>query len=418
MTKLSDSINSISPNTMPQRAKDMKSNDRGSNADNKIVNEPVKPKINFQNINQINKANFVAKVMNQSISSHFSLSLSKSFSNASITESPLKTNHNLADIDLAQADAENVEPLFDFEEVAKNVMAFVGGAIHAAQSRNVGYEQLEELFKQARSGVKQGVGEAIDILKSTGGLTKEIESGIDKSVNLINNKLDELHQQIFSPSEVSNTTSVTNQQSVLTAQSSNLSIITAEGDKVTISFNASQSGNAFEQYSSGERSNSYAVKQSYYSEQHFSYSVEGELNNAEKEALNDLIKQVDNVQRDFFNGDIEKAFNKAQELNYEPSQIASFNVDLKQQSTISQKYTQIANNENEAQDEKRKLVEQQLKPAIDFISQFEQLQQKTEKLLSTQGDQIGKFYDAVIKANGGDNISNKINRWHNIIDKI
>lgn len=417
MTTLNDSINRINQNLIPKHSSIVNKESNDKSPANKDVNSPSKPVLNLENINQINKAHFVAKVMNQSISSNFSFSLSKS----PFSEPSVKLNQNLADIDLAKTEAESDVSLFDFEEVAKNVMAFVSASILSAQSRGVGDEKLEELFEQARSGVEQGIGEATDILKDTGALTDDIETGIDKSRELINSKIDDLYQQVFKPQEPITSIdklSETNEVNISTAQSSDLSITTVEGDKITISFSAFQSKSSFEQYNTQGRGNSYQVEQSSYREQNFSYSIEGDLNESEKEALGNLIKQVNHLQHDFFKGDIEKAFAKAQELSFEPSQIASFDLDLKQQSTISQKYTQVANNQNEAVEAKHKLLGQELKPAIDFIKQFEQLQNEAEKLISSQGDQITKFYDAVIGADTIEGEGDKLVRWNNVIDKL
>jgi hypothetical protein len=422
MTKLNDSIHRINPSLLPKKSGVKNQEDNDKLLENKEVSPSPKQVLNLENFNQINKANFVAKVMNQSIFSNFSSSFMKlSLDTSSFDQPSVKINQHLAEIDLAKAEAESDVSLFDFEEVAKNVMAFVSTAILSAKSRDVGDENLEELFNQARSGVKQGIGEAIHILKDRGALTETIETGIDKSRELINSKIDDLYQQIFEPQEPAGTinkSAVTNENNISTSQSSDLSITTVEGDKITLSFNSIQDKSSVERYNVKGSPNNHQVEQASYSEQQFSYSIEGDLNENEEQALVNLINQVNALQHDFFKGDIEKAFIKANELAIEPSQIASFNLDLKQKSIISQKYTQVANNQDHAIEAKHKLIGQQLKPVIDFVEQFDQLQKSAEQLLSSEGNQITKFYDAIIEGGNAEDNLRKLTRWHSVIDKL
>jgi len=422
MIRLNDSINGINKKSHPINSRVMNKEGNEKLDGNKKVSSSPKQVLNLQNFNQINKINFVAKVMNQSISSNFSSSFMKLSLNTSSFDQPsVKINQNLAEIDLAKAKAESDVSLFDFEEVAKNVMAFVSTAILSAKSRDVGDENLEELFNQARAGVEQGIGEAIHILKDRDALTEAIETGIEQSRELINSKIDELHQQIFKsqePIEAIDKLLVTNENNISTLQSTDFNITTVEGDKVTISFNTYKTQSSIKQYNLQEESKSYQVWQSSYGEQNFLYSIEGDLNESEKEALGNLIKKVNHLQDDFFKGDIEKSLAKAQELFIEPSQIASLDLNLKQQSIMSQKYEQIPNNQSESVEAKHKLVRQEIKSVIEFVKQFEQLQKDAEKIINTKNKQIRQFYDAVIMGNSSTDVDKKLMRWNNVIDLI
>ena len=107
---------------------------------------------------------------------------------------------------------ESEASLFDFEEIAKNVLTFVGGAIKNAHSRGADVGELNDLFEQASSGVLKGIKLAE---KDLGGfLNDEIAEGISKSKHLIeegiaNLKHDILNSEtvVFSPSIVINTLS-------------------------------------------------------------------------------------------------------------------------------------------------------------------------------------------------------------------
>ncbi|MCG8527468.1 MAG: hypothetical protein MI748_13875 [Opitutales bacterium] len=58
--------------------------------------------------------------------------------------------------------------------------------------------------------------------------------------------------------------------------------------------------------------------------------VEGHLNDEELEAINQLVADVDDLAADFFDGDVQAAFAKGLELNYDRSQIAGYNLELKE----------------------------------------------------------------------------------------
>ena len=303
-------------------------------------------------------------------------------------------------------------------------MAFVSSTILSAKSRDVSNDELENMFEQARSGISQGIGEAIEVLTDAGTLTEEIQIGIDKSRDLIDSKIDELHEQVFSPPEDEEAQKIAMnlEQNIFKAQSSSIDILTAEGDKVSISFSAAQGKSLYEQSSANQSSSSYELQQSSYSKRNFSYNVEGDLNEDEKAALGKLIEDVSRIQKSFFAGDIEKAFEKAAELSIEPSQIASFSMNLTQQTSISQKYNQVANNQNDETQRESQRIAQQLIPAIDFEKQFEQLQQRAEQLLSSSNNNINNFYDAIIKADfllkPNSTPEEQLLRWHNIVDQL
>ena len=67
MTKLNDSIHRINPSLLPKNSGVKNQEDNDKLLENKEVSPSPKQVLNLQNFNQINKANFVAKVMNQSI---------------------------------------------------------------------------------------------------------------------------------------------------------------------------------------------------------------------------------------------------------------------------------------------------------------------------------------------------------------
>ena len=285
--------------------------------------------------------------------------------------------------------------LFDFEEVAKNVLNFVGGAIKNAQNKGADEQALNALFEQATSGVLRGIKLAEKDL--SGFLNEEIETGIASSKQLIDQGIAKLRQEIFNPeatqSEVANVESV--QASYLKAESGELTIRTNDGDRVNIRFEDLQAFQASQQQlasrveqqesaadippttastpqqaqepltegalganetlaaeparqpqnlqaATPEQSQSDSVEEPlvqeaesenlqsavFFQQQSLSFSVRGELDEEELKAIGQLVNDANSLAEEFFNGDIETAFNQALELGFDEQELAGFALQL------------------------------------------------------------------------------------------
>ncbi|MFA3792796.1 DUF5610 domain-containing protein [Aliiglaciecola sp. SL4] len=133
------------------------------------------------------------------------------------------------------------ESLFDFEEVANNVLHFVSGVISGAARNGADEETLSSLFDQARSGVAKGINLAEKDL--SGFMNEDISEGIDRSADLIEQGIQRLQDQLFgNENEVDDAalqspmSTVTESLSASRQQSGELQIRTRDGDEVTIRF--------------------------------------------------------------------------------------------------------------------------------------------------------------------------------------
>lgn len=302
---------------------------------------------------------------------------------------------------------------FDFEAVAKNVMSFVNSSLNAAKSRGVSTSELEEMLGQARQGANSGIDEAIEELSELNALDEELAKGIEQARNLINTAIDETQEDLVDDSEALpiNTPSLTShaieygsERYASKANSSDLSITSADGDVVTISFSALQESQISKNLSYSSNQNysemSYQHRDSSSSEMNFSYSVQGDLDKDELHAIKSLIKDISKIEKDFFAGNIDKAFNKALELGYDEEQLSSFNLELRQTQTnyVSQAYSEIANynaDENEA-------LNTAVRPVLDFIGEFKELRDNANKMLdhntTNEGDQFNKLLESVFNS--------------------
>ncbi len=255
-------------------------------------------------------------------------------------------------------EASENKSLFDFEEVAKNVLSFVDKALQKAKSNGADNDMLSGMLAKARQGVEDGFAQARDELDQMGQLNDDLALGIDKSYGAITEGLDKIEQNMFgAPGEVQGLSSAmvgaAYQASYSYERSSALSITTNDGDKVTINFAeamAYQRSEAAAVYGAGDGEGNGAVGASYQMSESrfhgvgFSFSVEGDLDEDEKAAIADLVKNVGKLADEFFNGDLDKAFEQAMELGFDESELSGFALNMSRVETVSvaAAYQQVA----------------------------------------------------------------------------
>lgn len=265
---------------------------------------------------------------------------------------------------------------FDFEEVAENVLNFVGGALKIAKENGADDEKLTEMFEQAKKGVEKGISQARKDLGAF--MNEELEEGIDKSFDAILRGLDDLEREYFGRGEESSAISAAQSISASREDSTELTLTTRDGDEVTISFASAQGFEARQQVAvqqtssglteEGEAAPSVQVgaSQSYelYQNERFSFSVEGDLSPEEIKDISKLVEDTSGLVDNFFNGDIQGAFQQASEIGLEDSQIAGFALELSRTETVEtvQQYQQVSGY-NDGQNSGNK-------PAIKAISEY------------------------------------------------
>lgn len=318
--------------------------------------------------------------------------------------------------------------VFDFEKVAKNVMSFINSSLSAAKSRGATTQELETMMGQARQGANQGIDEAIAELSDLNILDDELSEGIEQARDLINSGIDKTHEKLLSENEglttnsprlVSHSVQYMSENYSSQSNTSDLSITTADGDIVTISFSALQEKSASENfaYHSNENSKemSYQTNSTSHAQMNFSYSVQGDLDEDELQAIQSLIKDIGKIEKDFFAGNIDGAFNKALELGYDEQQLSSFNLELRQTQTnyVSKAYNQVANYINDDNEELNSIV----RPVLDFIGDFKELRDNANKLLDNEGDQFNQLLETVMNAEF-DNNKKLLDQFNQFIEKL
>lgn len=134
-----------------------------------------------------------------------------------------------------------------------------------------------------------------------------------------------------------------------------MQLTTKEGDTVSLDFKQlyAQYQSYTQQQSAQEGSSGVryfeskeALEMTAFEEQ-FGFSVEGDLNDDELNAIFDVFAQVDKLANSFFGGNIEKALSQAMALNIDYGQLESFKLNLTQTEASAVRYQKAAVTEYE-----------------------------------------------------------------------
>lgn len=294
------------------------------------------------------------------------------------------------------------------KEVASNVLGFVENRLKSEKAAGASAERLTDLMAQARAGVEKGYAQAEKDIKDLGLMTEELQAEISEGFDLIGKGLTDFEQKygIVPPvAEIEQadktvdaasvaTSSVAEaapspQQSVqvapelfknvsarsdqttasrisssmqvkdITASTADFVLKTREGDEVLIRFAD------IERLSVKQNDQGISVKLSQQSQ--FQFAVKGDLNEEEITAINDVLEQVGNISRLFFDEQFEQAFQSAMQLGFDSEQIASLSLDLsKTQVQEIRVYEGVAKGALESYKRNQ--------PLINMVQQFERLE--------------------------------------------
>lgn len=250
-----------------------------------------------------------------------------------------------ADVDLAADKTVNeATKAFDVDAIVDTVMKQIGKRIGEAKSAGASDKELESMFEAARSGVEKGFGQAREQIEALNKMNEPLAEKIDAAENGIYEGIDQLKKDTLEANN-KNDGAKTEQGSFeygrVFQQARNdfsFELTTQEGDKVTIKANSQFESYAAFMKSQGENGQSQVAGASQSNSSGYSFSVEGDISDAEMAAIDDLMSQVNSLSEEFYGGDLDKAFDMAMGLTSDASQIAEFSLNLRQQQTQAVEY--------------------------------------------------------------------------------
>ena len=186
------------------------------------------------------------------------------------------------------------------------------------------------------------------------------------------------------------------------SQTFDLNLKTQDGDSVSLSFSfaesysmsvgasvgSSQSANGSSRYAAVAASESYAM------EQGWQIAVEGELDDEELAAIDQLLKDMTHIANDFFSGDVQAAFNSASEFELDRTELASMDMTLTQTQQYAAAYSAVegySQNGNSGQSASSRLdnmlaqlESQKSNDSLSFVDNLLELQKSLIENLVTQ----------------------------------
>ncbi|MGH1462634.1 MAG: DUF5610 domain-containing protein [Neptuniibacter sp.] len=220
------------------------------------------------------------------------------------------------------------------EKVALRISDFVAQGLENARARGASEERLEQMYQAAVAGVEKGFKEATEILDELGMLNEETTANIEQTKDLT-------FEALAGLAPGSNETAPSRQVSLSAAErfsqseSFSLKVMTKEGDKVTIKFNGSETETTSLGYYSDDEASAVSFGVDRTESSSYKFSVKGDLNEEELDALQTLIQDINLIAEDFFSGDIQDAFEQATELEMDKSQLMNLNVSMSQSVSYS-----------------------------------------------------------------------------------
>jgi hypothetical protein len=122
-----------------------------------------------------------------------------------------------------------------------------------------------------------------------------------------------------------------------------LDVTTTEGDKVSIRFKALNVTELAAAQVSRDGGTSAAVEANVISRGRFQVAVEGNLNEAERAAIANLLDKVDDVASDFFAGDVQAAFSAAARVGLDSEALSAFDLKLSYSRSLAAAQTYASN---------------------------------------------------------------------------
>ena len=226
---------------------------------------------------------------------------------------------------------------FSPEKVAGRILGFIEQRLQSEQAAGADTAKLQKFLDQAREGVEKGFAEARKILDGMGVLQGKVASDIDDTYQKIQDGFSGLSQR-FNPDaalvEGSSSIAAYSERFAAQAETFEMSVTTRDGDRLRISIaqasaNWSQTGVVAS--SNGQGSSAVASSQSGSLQiGAWQISVEGELDDEERGALEKLFGQVQELSNKFYAGDLSGAFDRAMALEMDGEQLASMSLRLTQ----------------------------------------------------------------------------------------
>ncbi|HBX57692.1 DUF5610 domain-containing protein [Pseudomonas sp. UBA2684] len=228
---------------------------------------------------------------------------------------------------------------FTPEKVAGRVLGFIEQRLQSEAAAGADPAKLQKLLTQARDGVEKGFAEARKILDGMGVLQGKVAEDIDDTYQRIQDGFSDLDKRFgAAPASTTGSSAVAaySERFAAVAETFDMAITTRDGDRLRISVAQASANWSQTSVAAASTANGSAVIASSQSGSlqigGWQVSVEGELDDEERAALEKLFGQVQDLSDKFYAGDLAGAFDRAMALELDGEQLASMSLRLTQTS--------------------------------------------------------------------------------------
>ncbi|MBM6549671.1 DUF5610 domain-containing protein [Marinomonas ostreistagni] len=261
-----------------------------------------------------------------------SLSVVQQSMSARLQASFATPNANAAE--QAQTSASKNQNDFSPDKVAQRILSHIGNYMEKLQQEGADNERLSSVFDTAKSAVAQGMADASEKLEALGWLTTGVQQGIDDTQALIDDGFESLDKMFLQSAETVMQASMQTQQSYQREDYSQIQMTTQEGDVVSVNLYALQASAQGQAAAMDENGVSFVRYESSSQSFAFDFSVEGDLNDDERAAIQQMMQSVGQVSDLFYDGDVAGALQKGLDMGFDASQLASFSMSLSSTQTM------------------------------------------------------------------------------------
>ncbi len=227
---------------------------------------------------------------------------------------------------------------FTPEKVANRILSFISGAFAELDEDKVAKTNR---LNEVRKGVETGFNDAKAMLESLAIFSGSIAENANSTNTLLQTGLDKMASNIESGVSIvnglfeSNDNKPVERLSSLFTQNFSFDLTTVDGDKVSIKVDKREANVA--------ESNASLMQ---LTQSEYRFSIEGNLDDNERAAIDKLLTDMLSVTDEYFSGDTQAALGQISRLGYDTSQIVSFSLSLRevQQSQATSVYQQIDGN--------------------------------------------------------------------------
>lgn len=227
---------------------------------------------------------------------------------------------------------------FTPEKVSSRIADYVAMGMEIAKREGKSDAEIQSIYEASISGIEKGFREATEILENMNLLTDDLAATIDETLEQTLNKVSDL-LPAASTTPTAPSTSISAAARYESAESFSLNVRTQDGDNVTIRFSNNESSESSLGYyndGDGTSASSFSIDRSQSS--NFQFSVSGDLDEGEIDALQELIQDINLIADDFFDGDVQSAFEQASEFQMDKSELSSMQLTLKR----TEEYTAVS----------------------------------------------------------------------------